>query len=193
LVGRVLLFNRKKRVAVDVDGTLANVIPMWLKVYNEEYNKNLDYKSIDKWVFWNDLGISARDFFRIFSKAWSRWEEIEPMEESIAENTKILHHLCSLDIVTGRTKDTLKFVKKWLEKHQISYNRFIAVPSWQPKIYLPYDVYIDDSPDLARLAACEKKLVLLYNQPWNTEIKEGVWVKRINNLREAIEILKGRC
>jgi len=187
---KVLLYNRKKRVAVDVDGTLANVMPMWVKVYNEEYNKNLDYRSIKKWAFWSDLGLSTREFFRIFSKAWSRWEEIKPMEENVGESMKILHKLCSLDVVTGRTKDTLRYVKNWLEKHQISYNRFVAVSSWRRKIYLPYDYYIDDSPDLARLAARREKMVLLYNQPWNAEIKEGAWVKRINNLSEAIEILK---
>lgn len=186
----MLLNNRRKRVAVDVDGTLADVMPMWVKVYNEEYSMNLDYKSINKWAFWNDLGISTSEFFRIFSKAWLRWEEIKPMEENVSENLKILHQLCSVDVVTGRTKDTLKYVKKWLEKHQIPYDRFVAVSSWQHKIYLPYDFYIDDSPDLARLAARRKKMILLYNQPWNTEIKEGVWVKRINNLSEAIEILK---
>ena len=184
-----MLNNRKKRVAVDVDGTLADVMPMWVKVYNEEYSKNLDCRSINKWAFWNDLGISTREFFRIFSEAWSRWEEIKPTEENIAESMKILHQICSLDVVTGRTKDTLRYVKKWLEKHQIQYNRFIAVSSWQHKLYLPYEFYIDDSPDLARLAPRRKKIVLLYDQPWNTEIKEGVWVKRINNLSEAIEIL----
>jgi len=188
----MLLYSRKKRVAVDVDGTLADVMPMWVKVYNEKYGKNLDYRGINKWAFWSDLGISSREFFQIFSKAWSRWEEIKPMEENVAESIKTLQQFCSLDVVTGRTKDTLKYVKNWLEKHQISYDRFVAVSSWQHKIYLPYEFYIDDSPDLARLAPRRKKMVLLYNQPWNTEIKEGVWVKRINNLNEAIEILKRR-
>jgi len=186
----VLLNNLKKRVAVDVDGTLADVMPMWVKVFNEEYSRNLDYRSINKWTFWSDLGISTREFFKIFSKAWSRWEEIKPIEENVAVSMKMLQQICSLDVVTGRTKDTLKYVKKWLEKHQITYDRFIAVSSWQQKIYLAYDFYIDDSPDLARLAARKRKMVLLYNQPWNKEVKEGVWVKRINNLSAAIEILK---
>lgn len=181
---------RKKRVAVDVDGTLADVMPMWVEVYNEEYSRNLDYRSINKWAFFNDLGISTREFFRIFSKAWARWEEIKPTEENIAESMKTLYQLSSLDIVTGRSRDTLRYVKNWLEKHQLSYNRFVAVSAWQHKIYLPYEFYIDDSPDLARLASRSKKMVLLYNQPWNVGIKEGAWVKRINNLGEAIEILK---
>ena len=184
-----MLNSRKKRVAVDIDGTLADVMPIWVKVYNEEYSKKLDYRSIKKWAFWSDLGISTREFFRIFSKAWSRWEEIKPMEENVAEKMKILHQLCLVDVVTGRTEDTLGYVKKWLEKHKISFNRFVAVSSWKYKLHLPYEFYIDDSPDLARLAERRKKIVLLYNQPWNTEIKEGAWVKRINNLSEAIEFL----
>lgn len=181
--------NRKKRVALDVDGTLADVMPMWVKVYNEEYNKNLDYQNISQWAFWISLGITTREFFRIFSKAWSRWEEIQPTETNITQTIKTLNRLCVVDIVTGRTKDTLKFVKNWLRKHQIQYQNFIAVSSWQHKIYLPYDLYIDDSPDLAQLAAHKQKMVLLYNRPWNTMVMEGPWIKRINNLKEAIKTI----
>ena len=181
--------NRKKRVAVDVDGTLADVMPMWVKIYNEKYNKNLDYKSITRWEFWSSLGISSREFFRIFSKAWSRWEDIQPTEENIAQSIEALNQLYLVDIVTGRTKDTLKFVKNWLQKHRIQYNHFVAVPFWQHKIHLPYDLYIDDSPDLAKLAARNQKTVLLYNQPWNSMVREGPWIKRINNLGEVVKTL----
>ena len=186
----MLLPDRKRLVAVDIDGTLADVMPMWVKVYNEEYNRNLDYRSVNKWAFWGDLGISTSEFFRIFSKAWSRWEDIRPMEDNIAQTMNTLSQLCTLDIVTGRTRDTLGYVKNWLKKHQIPYNRFIAVSVWARKIRLPYEFYIDDSPDLARLAAPNRKIVLVYNQPWNMHIKEGPWVKRINNLSEAVEIIK---
>ena len=186
----MLTLVRKRPVAVDIDGTLADVIPMWVKVYNEEYNKNLDYKSVNKWAFWDDLGISISEFFRIFSKAWSRWEEIKPTEEDVSQTMDTLSQLCSLDIVTGRTRDTLGYVKNWLKKHQIPYDSFVAVSMWERKIRLPYEFYIDDSPDLARLAALNRKIVLVYSQPWNRHVEEGPWVKRINNLSEAIEILK---
>lgn len=67
----------------------------------------------------------------------------------------------------------------------ISYNDMIVVDYGPLKSALDFDVFIDDSPLNAKNIAATGKLVLLFDQPWNRDIR-GEGIVRINGFPEAI-------
>jgi uncharacterized HAD superfamily protein len=175
------------RIALDLDGVLADTIKVWLRIWNEERFPKLTYESIDTWDFWRKLGIPESEFAGVFARAWRMWEEIPPLEEGLAEKVRRLSELGRVDVVTGRPVEERERVVLWLRKHGIGYERLVVGAT--DKIRLGYEVYIDDSPIVATQGASSGRLVLLRDQPWNREVRSNYYVRRIRGLEEAIRIL----
>ena len=178
------------KIAVDLDGTLADVIKVWIAVYNQRYEAKLTYDEINRWEFWRELKVSSQEFRSILTEAWGNWRVIPKTQRNLLDSLNKLGEIGVVDIVTARTPDTIEFVRLWLAYHHIPYNSLVVVPPWSGKDNLHYDVYIDDSPKVASKVASKEKLVLLYNRPWNSLVKEGPWIKRIRKLSEASSHIK---
>ncbi len=178
------------RIAVDVDGVLADIMPVWIQVYNRKYGATISPEQVSTWDFYDTIGIIRAEFFKIFSEAWSKWPHIKATEENLPEKLTMYRNLGQVDIVTGRSKETLSSVKSWLKLKGIPYDRFVAVSPRSSKAALKYDLYVDDAPKLAIAAAEMRKYVLLYDQPWNRGVNDNEYVTRIRNLTEGYEKAK---
>lgn len=177
------------RIALDVDGVLADLAGMILRIYGEDTGVWLERDFVTEWEFWTKLGMSRREFVDLIVRAWSRWEEIKPLEDDLAEDTAILGKLGRVEILTQRPAVTIEPVKKWLRKHGISYHGFTWVPLKSSKSLYTYDVYIDDSPRLAEHLRRLRRRLLLYEQPWNTSVPASDNVVRVRSLDECIEYI----
>lgn len=174
------------KIALDIDGVLADITVPWVNICNEIHNTHLAKEDVKTWNFWEVAGISRDEFFRIFSIAWREWKQVPPTESDLTTKVKDIQRHGQVDIVTGRSKDTITYVKKWLIHHQIPYSDFINVRSGEEKILLDYDVFIDDAPINVVRAASLKKRVILYNQPWNNEVLDSHWVRRAESFGEIL-------
>jgi hypothetical protein len=175
------------KIALDVDGVLADVIQSWLNYSNSIRDKILKHEITD-WDFWNKHQINRYDFYDELNSCWKNWKEIPPIENNLSLVTKNLSELGNVDIVTARERSTDSFVKNWLEFHNVSYDNYVSVIDGPMKADLDYDVFIDDSPLNALKIIQQNKKIILYSQPWNQHISEKE-VFRISNLSEAIEKL----
>lgn len=189
MVCQLKAYNSGISIALDVDGVLADVMPVWLRLYNHKYGAQLTIRDVTKWNFWMPAGIDRSTFYRIFSQAWNLWREILPTEERLEEKVLALMEKGRVDIVTGRSRDTVPHVKKWLLHHQIAYNNFITVPYTKQKASLAYSVFIDDAPGVAISVAKKGGHVALYDQPWNRDVQEGEVIVRVKNLTEAFYLM----
>lgn len=178
------------QIALDVDGVLANVMPLWIELCNQRFRSNLTMSDATTWNFWRAAGISKADFFRVFSETWRNWRRIEPTESEIVRKVKLLESVGEVDIVTGRTPDTLSYVRCWLQARNIRYRRFVAVPSRISKASLPYSAYVDDAPNVVEAVARAGKWALLYDQPWNRDVAVGEKIIRVNGLLDAASKLE---
>ena len=175
------------KIALDVDGVLADVILSWLN-YNNSIRQEIKKHEITDWDFWKKFEIDRYDFYTELSSCWKNWSSIPPTEENLASITKNLSDIGQVDIVTARERSTDSFVKNWLKHHDISYDNYVSVIDGPMKADLDYDVFIDDSPLNALKFLQNKKKVILYSQPWNQHIIEKN-IHRISNLSEAIKKL----
>lgn len=178
------------KISLDVDSVLADVIIIWNIIYNKEHFKKIKKQDINTWDFWKKLNINKQEFNEIFTKAWNQWTKIPPTEKNLGKKVNELNKLGIVDIVTGRSKETVSQVKEWLERENIIYNNFVRVPLHSLKSNLPYDVFIDDSPYNIIDAAKRNKFSLIYNQPWNQDVNTNQNIFRISNISEAIHVIK---
>jgi len=173
------------KIALDVDGVLADVIQSWLN-YNNSIRQEISKQEISDWDFWKKFKINRYDFYAELSSCWKNWMSIPPTETNLSLTTKNLSKIGQVDIVTARERSTDSFVKNWLNHYDISYDNYVSVIDGPMKADLDYDVFIDDSPLNALKIIQQKKKIILYSQPWNQHILEDQ-IHRVSNLSEAIE------
>lgn len=176
------------KIALDVDGVLADVIKSWLH-YNNNRRKTITKNEITEWDFWKKFAIKPDQFDNELSLCWRSWEQIPPTESKLSSAVCELTNLGTVDIVTAREHSTNTYVKNWLKTQNITYHKYVPVEDGQKKAELNYDIYIDDSPINAEQIANIGKNILLYSQPWNLAIHDSR-IKRIEKLMDAVKIIK---
>ncbi len=147
----------KLKIAVDLDGVLAESMLVWCDRVNREFGKHLKMEDLDSWSSWQKFSISKDDFYRILDESWDEWQTIPPTEPEIARKVARIEKFGDLDIVTGRSKMTVEAAKSWVDSQRVQYRRFVRVLGWRDKTLLDYDVYIDDAPDLMPLISRSPK------------------------------------
>ncbi len=175
------------KVALDFDSVLSDTMVRWVELFNEKKGTKLTKKDVVSWSFWNDFGITMDEAFNIFEEAWSDWKNLPPTEDKISDKVKKLTNISTVDIVTHVLESHLQYVKMWLKNNDIVYENFVSVQG--NKVDLSYDVFIDDSPNVAQKSSRAGKVCLLYDQPWNREII-GEKITRIKSLDDAFMFIK---
>ena len=176
------------KIALDVDGVLADIIHLWIENHNKQYNKSINKEDINQWDFWRKIGLDKYEFYRQLSNSWERWKDVPTTENDIASAVDRLHSLGRVDIVTARDKESTNYVINWLEHNGIKFNEYVSVFDGRDKAKLDYDVFIDDSPHNVERMASKGSNVLLYDQPWNREVNSRKII-RIKKLIESINII----
>ncbi|MDW8083806.1 MAG: hypothetical protein RMI49_01190 [Candidatus Caldarchaeum sp.] len=177
------------KIALDVDGVLADLAGMIIKIYREATGVHISRDMITEWEFWVKLNLTRNQFVKLIVMAWERWSEMEPLENDLAEDSENLMKVGEVDILTQRPAETINFVKKWLKLHGVNYRRFVWVPLHASKASFYYDVYIDDSPRLAEKLANKRSVLLLYDQNWNKKVPHASNIVRISSLDDAFNRL----
>jgi len=181
----------KLKIAVDLDGVLAESMLVWVQRANEEFGTRLRMEDLDSWSWWKKFPISKDDFYRILDESWEHWQEIPPTEPGIAGKVARIEKFGDLDIVTGRSKKTVEAARNWVDTQKVRYRRFVRVLGWRDKIFLNYDVYIDDAPDLMPLISQSARAWgVLYERPWNRNVGNIPKVLKAKSWREVPALLK---
>lgn len=157
------------RIAVDLDGVLADTMVSVCKMLNQRRSAEFSVESFNQWNAWKIAGISRNEFFGILDEAWFSWESVPPTEEALDQKVARLRNFGQIDIVTGRSPMTVPHAKAWLDKQGIKFDSFVITQnSTEAKIKLNYDLYIDDNAELMALVSSRLHGTgILYLQPWN--------------------------
>lgn len=174
-----------------MDGVLAETMEAWCRIVNQRFGTRLKLDDLDTWTSWRKTGISKDQFFEILDETWDMWEEIPPTELGLARKVEKVEKLGELDVVTGRSKRTVEGAKSWLVHHKIPYRQFVRVRGWRDKVFLNYDVYIDDAPELMPLISRNPVMHgILYQRPWNRDVADMPRVFRVDSWVQIPRILK---
>lgn len=196
--------GKKIKIALDVDGVLANSQQAILDAWNEETGAR---HTLTEWNDWdlrkNALGLSGRKFVELYDKVWMT--ESERIAPTISE--AYLMRLLSkfnVDIVTARPEAHRGDLDAWLRRNfpQVPLNVVLSESTLhggqgkaRSKFYLDYNVYIDDgnplAEDMTKHSAGTGKLLLLIAAPWNENkgYESCDNIIAMGNLRAAIDML----
>ena len=70
------------KIALDVDGVLADVIKSWLH-YSNTRRGIITKNEITEWDFWKKFDIKPDEFDDELSFCWKLWEKIPPTENEL--------------------------------------------------------------------------------------------------------------
>lgn len=164
---------------------------VWCDRANKEFGTDLKMEDLDSWSSWRKFSISKDDFYRLLDESWIDWKQIPPTEPNIADKVARIEQFGDIDVVTGRSKRTEEAAKNWIESRKVRYRRFVRVAGWRDKIFLSYDVYIDDAPDLMPLVSqSSSSWAILYERPWNRNVlnmRKVLKAKRWKHMPELLE------
>jgi len=161
------------------------------RIVNERHSTQFAVESFVQWNAWEVAHITKDEFFRTLDEAWFDWKMIPPTEENIGEKVGRLREFGRVDIVTGRSLETVPPANSWLKQYNVPYDAFVRTISTKAKANLDYDLFIDDSADLMSLLASSlDRRGILYTQPWNRKASEMPRVFRVRRWDEIPPILQ---
>jgi 5'(3')-deoxyribonucleotidase len=183
--------EKRLRIAVDLDGVLAESMLVWCERANKEFGTKLKMEDLDGWSSWKKFDISKDDFYRILDESWDDWKQVPATEPGLANKVARIGKFGDVDIVTGRSKSTEQAAMDWVEHQKIRYSHFVRVAGWRDKIVLNYDVYIDDAPDLMSLVSQNPlSWAILYDRPWNRSVPNMPKVLRAESWKQVPGFLR---
>ena len=186
--------GRRLKVALDVDGVLADVVEVMILVRK---NDGFDYTTEEPGEYPGPgrifMGLDNDQFEKMYNDVWqNRWKQIK----STVSEGQLMEFCKKFDVTLLTSRDdyekTVKPLKWWLALNYPNLKLdLIVTPKGADKSNLPYDIYIDDAPNLAqKINATEGKRLFLVYAGYNKHVKcDGKKVICVKSLRDAIKIL----
>jgi len=161
------------------------------RITNERHGTHFDVSSFVQWNAWEIAHITKDEFFRTLDEAWFDWKTIPPTERNIGVKVRQLLEFGRIDIVTGRSPETVDSANHWLQDHEITFDSFVRTNTGAEKSKLSYDIFIDDSPDLmSDLASKLHTHGILYTQPWNKTIRRISSITRVKDWNQIPGVIR---
>lgn len=183
------------RISVDMDGVLINLMEEFCRLYNCMYNEEKTLDDISCWDFFRKWDLTEAQTYKMFETI--EIKNIPVIDSNACLYMNELQGFSRVDIVTARRESTRSNIEAKLLAMKITtpecYRELKIVPYFpaDAKLNFNYDIYIDDSENLAE--SIKKKsntFLFLWSQPWNSRVKEAINVKRVNGWKDILKILK---
>lgn len=173
-----------KKIKIDCDGVLRNIVPSMCMLYNDYYNENLTPDDVTDF-----------DVNKIFTKCPNPYdfffiEHVDfiylnsPMFEKAKEAMDLLHKK-GYHIIIVSTQPTFEkqyYTLQWLKEHDIYYD---SICFTKEKQLIDGHIVVDDYD--MNLLKCNEGEKILIDAPYN---KNENRFKRYNNLFEYVDFLK---
>jgi len=177
----------KLKIMVDLDGVVWDIMGVFVDIYNKLYNENVKYEDIDDWYYF-----SQDRFDVVYPLTLPKIMEYPCLNNNISSYLFILNKVHDVNILTaemnpiGTLEEKLRTLQIIKGTH---YNEIIKVnpKEKEKKVNYEADIYIDDNPCMAKdMERFPKRVLLLYNQPWNKNYEESGNVIRVFGWEEIL-------
>ncbi|NQS75137.1 MAG: hypothetical protein HQP61_01655 [Peptococcaceae bacterium] len=158
------------RIGVDIDGVLANSLPLWVAELNKFFNKNMRLEEIHLYEIHRTYDITFKDFQSFLEhKGRFLMSKVEPITGSARYLSKLKqqHEIC---IVTARDKRYYQETRDWLKNNNLPYDELLLLGSHEKKeLCLDKDlqVMIEDTLEIGIKVSDAGIPVLLMDAPYN--------------------------
>lgn len=171
----------KKVIALDVDGTIADLATQIMKIVKERYGVELTMEQMTKYHVEELVpGMTRPEFVDILRQIWGNYKEIGLVDNQIPQILKDVHADYEIHVVTAAV-GTDDQIKDWLRINNITYDKFVHVARQADKQKEGADIYVDDYFEVAKQVAVLDKNVIIIKQPWS-EIDEQTILSSHNRI-----------
>lgn len=193
-------------IGIDLDEVLTPTLSQHCEFLNKKYNINLKeedfhvyefYSHKFKYIYGATKEKAAKDFLEFCNT--SLFKEMGPFPDAI-NGIQELKKLAELHVISSRQNVLRDFTEKWIEKHfpgifsNIDFGNFYSFEGEKvSKLELckrnGIKLLIEDVASHA-LEVSNEIPVVLFDKPWNQEVKEGGNIVRAKNWEEIVEKVK---
>jgi 5'(3')-deoxyribonucleotidase len=160
------------RIAVDVDGVIADRIGSIVDRVADRYGVPLDPTDVDEYDF--SIPGADADIHEVIEASTRDPDHLlglDPVEGAV-DGMRRLHERHEVVIATHRPRRIHGHTERWLRAHDIPYDEFLA-DCGRRKRDVPAAALVDDRPANVRAFAGEGGRGLLFDQPWNAGVAGG--------------------
>ncbi len=189
------MFNKKKIVGIDIDGTIANTHERWLSIANQMFGINIQKAEINSYYLDKLFKMERETVNEIFKKVWHDPDSIKLEHNDIPRVIGNIRNTFEVYILTATIGEDAE-VRRWLRTNKISFDGLIHVDRSYKKLDEAkkhgISIFIDDHPDLAEKAAALDYTTILILQPWNTHMVEraGEKIKIATDWSDVEDLLR---
>ena len=178
-------------IGVDCDDVVINLVPNWIKMYNEDYDDNLDVNNITEWKIDSFVKCGDEIYDYIHSTPdFNIYNHCEPIKGAWKGIKKLRKMGFRIIYVTASNRMDSKY--DWLEKHDFLDKRENFVHAYD-KTLINMDILIDDRwENIQEFIQDPNKRAILFEKPWNTSKKNNYdevdnrYVRK-NNWKEIVD------
>ncbi len=180
--------NKKKTLLLDLDDTLNQLLPTWLKFYNHDYKDNLQLEDIKTWDIYNYVKPSCGKKIYEYLLLPDLFRDLG-IQPHAYEVTKWLQQYVNIYIVTAYIDKTCVDKVVWMKKH-LPHIDTKNIVFCNDKSLLKAQYIIDDGAhnilDYHKTNPCG--LPIIFDKPWNRDLKNKfIRVKDWLELKEVFE------
>lgn len=171
------------RIAVDMDGVLADLLPQWLDLYNIIWKDSLEVEDITKWRVKEVVKEEAEPFLENMLRIPNFYFALPRIEYSVGilKELSLKHEIF---IVTDPfVRESVPQKVDWLAKHYPFIDKRNILFTGNKSI-VKSDILIDDNPD--NLKGFDGYRIL-YDMPYNREYEEAI---RVHNWLDIDKVVK---
>jgi len=182
------------RIAVDVDGVLADQVPQLSRWVTRKYGISIKKSDVKLW----HQPIGDTDFLQEIEQALldANFVLTMPLVRGARQALEKMASLHCVVVATSRPIEANESTMEWLKRNGLRFHEFLNTRK-EGKSSLYADVLIDDHLESVRDFALTKGIAILLSQPWNSDhssieelVTSGVIVCA-KNWQEIVEIVKG--
>ena len=176
------------KIAIDIDGTLFDIITPILREYNKKFNTDYKPADITKYKVQDCLDVNMEYFRYLIDQVWiENYKEIEMYEPNMVKKLNSLRPQNKIIILTKRNINTIPYVVRKLEKCEIEVDGLVVVNNGLEKSLAKVDCLLDDDREVIDEFGSKGYLIKrIYNKVYDVEslehfinIVEGIKVNAV--------------
>ena len=160
--------TNRKIIAIDIDEVIADLMTVWLRRYNSDWDDNVQEKDIVEWDVANFVKPEAKLSIYDYCRNPEIYNFVKPVKDS-QEVIKKLSIDYTIIYVTAAAANTADRKKCWLKENNfVNYHNFINT---ERKEFVCADFLVDDRysniKEFVNLYGINTRQGLLFTRAWN--------------------------
>lgn len=184
-------------IGFDCDEVLLPTLKHHCNFLNKKYGVDLKEQDFKKYEFWEYCGVTREQSIIDFSEFFEtqEFQQIQPFP-GVVSGIEKLSKIKKLFVITSRLYSYEQFTRKWIEQYfpgrfsGVAFGNHYSLNGKSiEKLELckkrGVEVLVEDN-EMHASAVCKEIPVVLFDKPWNQQIKDTKMLKRAMNWEEIV-------